>query len=85
MSVTIFVDRDFAGSNRQLATVRYNLSATAAAYDNGGFHLVEQFRYTVVARFWEFPQGTYPDRQVADPEDVAGASWPRRPGYGRRR
>ena len=27
--------------------------------ENGGVHLVEQYRYPVAARSWEFPQGTY--------------------------
>lgn len=45
--------------------------AVIAAYENDGFHLVEQYRYTVRARYWEFPQGAYPDRQDGQPEDVA--------------
>ena len=28
--------------------------------EDGGFHLVEQYRYPVRARSWEFPQGTFP-------------------------
>lgn len=28
--------------------------------ENGGFHLVEQYRYPVRERSWEFPQGTFP-------------------------
>ena len=35
-----------------------------------GFHLVEQFRYPVGGRFWEFPQGT---GGAADPEALARA------------
>jgi 8-oxo-dGTP pyrophosphatase MutT (NUDIX family) len=29
-------------------------------YENDGFHLVEQFRYPIGRRSWEFPQGTWP-------------------------
>ena len=40
--------------------------------ENGGFHLVEQYRYPVRMRCWEFPQGTLPDMAVADdPEHLA--------------
>jgi len=52
-----------------------------AAYDNGGFHLVEQYRYTVGARYWEFPQGTFPGGQDGHPEDVARAELAEETGY----
>jgi 8-oxo-dGTP pyrophosphatase MutT (NUDIX family) len=39
--------------------------------DRDGFHLVEQYRYPVGGRFWEFPQGTFPDRHDGDPADLA--------------
>jgi len=40
--------------------------------ENGGFHLVEQYRYPVRMRCWEFPQGTLPGMAVADdPEHLA--------------
>jgi 8-oxo-dGTP pyrophosphatase MutT (NUDIX family) len=42
-------------------------------YEEGSFWLVEQYRYTVGARYWEFPQGTFPNRQDGDPEDLARA------------
>ncbi|WP_036566972.1 NUDIX hydrolase [Nocardia sp. BMG51109] len=35
------------------------------------FHLVEQFRYPLGRRCWEFPAGTLPDLAVGDPEDLA--------------
>jgi 8-oxo-dGDP phosphatase len=34
-------------------------------------HLVEQFRYPVGRRRWEFPAGTAPDRAEVDPADLA--------------
>lgn len=34
-------------------------------------HLVEQFRYPLGMRRWEFPQGTAPDRADADPAELA--------------
>ncbi|WP_232021732.1 MULTISPECIES: NUDIX domain-containing protein [Pseudonocardia] len=39
--------------------------------DDGGLHLVEQFRYPVGERRWEFPAGTAPDRAEADPAELA--------------
>ncbi|MDQ2881755.1 MAG: NUDIX hydrolase [Actinomycetota bacterium] len=39
--------------------------------DQGGFHLVEQYRYPVSHRSWEFPQGTLPNREDGDPMELA--------------
>ena len=38
---------------------------------DGSVHLVEQYRYPVRQRFWEFPQGAWEDKPDADKEDVA--------------
>lgn len=35
--------------------------------DREGFHLVEQYRYPVGHRSWEFPQGTLPNREKRRP------------------
>ena len=40
--------------------------------DGDLLHLVEQFRYPLGLRRWEFPQGTAPDRADADPLELAG-------------
>lgn len=39
--------------------------------EGDGFHLVEQYRYPVSHRSWEFPQGTFPDRQDGDSRELA--------------
>ena len=39
--------------------------------DGDRLHLVEQFRYPVGRRRWEFPQGTAPDRADVDPAELA--------------
>jgi 8-oxo-dGDP phosphatase len=39
--------------------------------ERDGFHLVEQYRYPVGHRSWEFPQGTLPNRENADPLELA--------------
>ena len=39
--------------------------------DGERFHLVEQFRYPLALRRWEFPQGTAPDRADLDGTELA--------------
>lgn len=39
--------------------------------ERDGFHLVNQYRYPVSHRSWEFPQGTLPGRQDDDPTKLA--------------
>jgi hypothetical protein len=41
--------------------------------DTDGVWLVEQFRYPVGARYWEFPQGSWEERSDVDPAMLAEA------------
>ncbi|AKN16520.1 nudix hydrolase [Mycobacterium haemophilum DSM 44634] len=45
--------------------------ALVMPYDGHRFQLVEQFRYPVGARRWEFPQGTAPDLTDLEPAELA--------------
>lgn len=45
--------------------------ALVMPYDGQRFRLVEQFRYPVGARRWEFPQGTAPGLTDAEPIELA--------------
>lgn len=45
--------------------------ALVIPYQDGRFHLVEQFRYPLGIRRWEFPQGTAPDRADVEPAELA--------------
>jgi 8-oxo-dGTP pyrophosphatase MutT (NUDIX family) len=45
--------------------------ALVVPYADGGFHLVEQYRYAVKGRYWEFPQGSWEGRPDADPLALA--------------
>ncbi len=45
--------------------------ALVIPYDGERFALVEQFRYPVGARRWEFPQGTAPDLAHSAPTELA--------------
>lgn len=40
-------------------------------FDGERYHLVEQYRYPVGARLWEFPQGSVPGGEDLPPEDLA--------------
>lgn len=45
--------------------------ALVIARDRERLHLVEQFRYPIGRRRWEFPAGTAPDRAELAPDDLA--------------
>lgn len=45
--------------------------ALVLAVQDGGFWLVEQFRYPVGSREWEFPQGGWPQGESGTREDLA--------------
>lgn len=56
------------GSTGVFAVVRTRDFSLVIPYDGERFTLVEQFRYTVGRRLWEFPQGS-----VASPADLSAA------------
>jgi 8-oxo-dGTP pyrophosphatase MutT (NUDIX family) len=41
------------------------------AAERGGFWLVEQYRYPIGQRVWEFPQGAWPAGQAGTPQELA--------------
>jgi 8-oxo-dGDP phosphatase len=45
--------------------------ALVIPYDGQRFRLIEQFRYPIGARRWEFPQGTAPDLADVEPAELA--------------
>jgi 8-oxo-dGTP pyrophosphatase MutT (NUDIX family) len=47
--------------------------ALVVPVDADGLWLVEQYRYPVGGRYWEFPQGSWEDRPDADPAELAAA------------
>ncbi|MBB4904121.1 NUDIX domain-containing protein [Actinophytocola algeriensis] len=47
--------------------------ALVMPFENDGFHLVEQYRYPVGARSWEFPSGSFPQGVTGTPEELAAA------------
>jgi len=59
------------GSAGIYAVVDKPTYALVIACDGDRVHLVEQFRYPLGLRRWEFPQGTAPDRADLDPAELA--------------
>lgn len=59
------------GSSGIYAVVDKPDYALVIARDGDRFRLVEQFRYPLGLRRWEFPQGTAPDQQHLEPADLA--------------
>jgi 8-oxo-dGTP pyrophosphatase MutT (NUDIX family) len=45
--------------------------AVVIAEENGSFHLVEQYRYPIGRRSWEFPMGTWPAGHSGTAEELA--------------
>jgi 8-oxo-dGTP pyrophosphatase MutT (NUDIX family) len=58
------------GSPGSYAVVDKPTYALVIAQDGDRFHLVEQFRYPLGLRRWEFPQGTAPEQQHLDPVEL---------------
>jgi 8-oxo-dGTP pyrophosphatase MutT (NUDIX family) len=59
------------GSSGIYAVVDKPTYALVIPRDGNRFHLVEQFRYPLGLRRWEFPQGTAPGRADLDPSELA--------------
>jgi 8-oxo-dGTP pyrophosphatase MutT (NUDIX family) len=59
------------GSKGIYAVVDKPTYALVIPRDGDRFHLVEQFRYPLGLRRWEFPQGTAPGREHVEPSRLA--------------
>ncbi|WP_197420205.1 NUDIX hydrolase [Mycobacterium sp. NAZ190054] len=59
------------GSDGVYAVVDKPTYALVIPRDGDRFHLVEQFRYPIGLRRWEFPQGTAPGRADVDGAELA--------------
>jgi len=59
------------GSNGIYAVLDKPTYALVIARDDDRLHLVEQFRYPLGLRRWEFPQGTAPDLKDLEPIELA--------------
>ena len=61
------------GSPGVYGVVEKNDYAVVLPADGDGFFLVEQYRYPVGKRFWEFPQGSWEESPAVAPEVLAHA------------
>jgi 8-oxo-dGDP phosphatase len=59
------------GSTGIYAVVDKPTYALVIPRDGDRFHLVEQFRYPLGLRRWEFPQGTAPEQAHLEPSELA--------------
>jgi 8-oxo-dGDP phosphatase len=59
------------GSSGIYAVVDKPTYALVIARDGDRFHLVEQYRYPLGLRRWEFPQGAAPGLENSDPMELA--------------
>jgi 8-oxo-dGDP phosphatase len=49
--------------------------------ENDGFHLVEQYRYPIRCRSWEFPSGSFPQGVTGTPAEMAAAELGEETGF----
>ena len=59
------------GSRGTYAVVEKPDFALVVPAEDGGFHLVEEYRYPIGRRSWSFPQGSFPAGATGQPEDLA--------------
>lgn len=71
MQVTEDAIVDADGNASTYAVLHAPDFAVVVAYDGERYHLVEQFRYPVGRRAWEFPQGAVHQEAPITPEAVA--------------
>ncbi|SDM41818.1 NUDIX domain-containing protein [Allokutzneria albata] len=55
--------------------------AVVMPLQDNGFHLVEQYRYTVGKRSWEFPSGSFPPGVTGTVEEMAAAELAEETGF----
>jgi 8-oxo-dGTP pyrophosphatase MutT (NUDIX family) len=59
------------GSQGTYAFIEKRDFALVVPAENGGFHLVEEYRYPLGRRGWSFPQGGFPHHETGTPEQLA--------------
>jgi 8-oxo-dGDP phosphatase len=61
------------GSRGTYAVIERDDFAVIIPAENGGFYLVEEYRYPLARRAWSFPQGSFPAGEQGSPEELARA------------
>jgi 8-oxo-dGDP phosphatase len=55
--------------------------ALVVPFENDGFHLVEEYRYPLGGRRWQFPQGMFPKGRTGTPEELAASELGEETGF----
>ena len=61
------------GRQSQYTVVERNDFVTVVPFERDGFWIVEQYRYPLGSREWEFPQGAWPSGRSGSVEELAAA------------
>jgi 8-oxo-dGDP phosphatase len=69
------------GSRGIYSVVDWPDFAMVVPFENDGFHLVEQFRYPVGRRSWEFPSGSFPAGVTGTFEELAATELAEETGF----
>lgn len=69
------------GSDGIFGVVDKPTAAVVIPMDGDRLHLVEQYRYPVGGRRWEFPMGTAPERAELDPAELAARELAEETGF----
>ena len=65
-------DIEFGSGHRgTYAVIERRTFALIIPAEDGGFHLVEEYRYPLGRRGWSFPQGAFPPDENGTPEELA--------------
>jgi 8-oxo-dGTP pyrophosphatase MutT (NUDIX family) len=59
------------GSRGTYAVIERDDFACVIPAEDGGFYLVEEYRYPLARRAWSFPQGSFPRGEEGTPEQLA--------------
>jgi 8-oxo-dGDP phosphatase len=59
------------GARGTYAVIERDDFALIIPAENGGFYLVEEYRYPLGRRAWSFPQGSFPAGEQGTPEELA--------------
>jgi 8-oxo-dGTP pyrophosphatase MutT (NUDIX family) len=69
------------GSRGVYAVVDKPDFALVMPFEEDGFHLVEEYRYPLGERRWQFPQGAFPQGVTGTPEELAAAELGEETGF----
>ncbi|HEX3712330.1 MAG TPA: NUDIX hydrolase [Trebonia sp.] len=61
------------GTRGTYAVLERDEFAVIIPAENGGFYLVEEYRYPIARRAWSFPQGSFPAGEQGTAEELARA------------